>query len=226
MNNRRPTPILLSWSGGKDSALALHELRKSRQYEVVALLTTVTEGSDRVGMHAVRRSLIECQCESLGIPLAPVYLPESPSNREYEARLESALVPYRQRGVDVVAFGDLFLEDIRDYREAWLARIGMKGLYPIWRRDTARLAREFNDLGFKGILICVDTRALDRSFAGKLFDERLLRELPPEVDPCGENGEFHTFTFDGPIFARPIGFTIGATTFREPLAFCDLVPEG
>jgi uncharacterized protein (TIGR00290 family) len=216
--------ILLSWSGGKDSALALHEIRHSGDYEVAALLTTITEGTECVGMHCVRRELIARQAEALGVPLREIRIPPFPSNEVYEARMRSVLEEYRAQGVRTVGFGDLFLEDIRDYREMSLGRLGMRGLYPIWQRDTAALAREFVALGFRAVLVCVDLRALDRSFAGRVLDRSLLAELPPTVDPCGENGEFHTFVFDGPGFAAAVAFAPGAVREESTFAFCDLLP--
>jgi uncharacterized protein (TIGR00290 family) len=216
--------ILLSWSGGKDSALALHEIRRLGDYEVAALLTTITEGTECVGMHCVRRELIARQAEALGVPLREIRIPPFPSNEVYEARMRSVLEEYRAQGVRTVGFGDLFLEDIRDYREMSLGRLGMRGLYPVWQRDTAALAREFVDLGFRAVLVCVDLRALDRSFAGRVLDRSLLDELPPTVDPCGENGEFHTFVFDGPGFAAAVAFAPGAVREESTFAFCDLLP--
>jgi uncharacterized protein (TIGR00290 family) len=216
--------ILVSWSGGKDSALALHEIRRSGAYEVAALLTTITEATGRVGMHGVRRELIARQSETLGVPLCEIRTPPFPSNEVYEARMRSALEEYRAQGVRTVGFGDLFLADIRDYRETTLGRLGMHGLYPIWQRDTATLAREFVDLGFRAVLVCVDLRALDRSFCGRALDHSLLDELPTTVDPCGENGEFHTFVFDGPGFASAVEFTPGAVREESPFAFHDLLP--
>ena len=216
--------ILLSWSGGKDSALALHEIRRSGDYEVAALLTTITEGTECVGMHGVRRELIARQGEALGVPLREIRIPPFPSNEVYEARMRSVLEEYAAQGVRTVGFGDLFLQDIRDYREMSLGRLGMHGLYPVWQRDTAALAREFVDLGFRAVLVCVDLRALDRSFAGRVLDRSLLDELPPTVDPCGENGEFHTFVFDGPGFAAAVAFAPGAVREESTFAFCDLLP--
>jgi len=214
--------VLLSWSGGKDSALALHELSRSGAYDVAALLTTVTEGTHRVGMHAVPRELVAAQADALGIALREIAIPPFPPNEVYEARLQSVLEEYAALGIRRVAFGDLFLEDIREYRERTLARLGMSGLYPIWRRDTAVLAREFVALGFRAVLVCVDLRALDRSFAGRLLDERLLADLPPGADPCGENGEFHSFVFDGPGFRRPVGFERAGVREEATFAYCDL----
>jgi uncharacterized protein (TIGR00290 family) len=215
--------VVLSWSGGKDCALALHELRRGG-YEVAALLTTVTEGSGRVGMHAVRRELLLRQIDSLGLPLREIPMPPFPPNEVYEARMRQALDECLTDGITEVAFGDLFLEDIRSYRERSLARVGMRGVYPLWGRETAALARELLDLGLRAVLVCVDLRKLDRSFVGREIDARFLAELPSGVDPCGENGEFHTFVFEGPGFREPVAFVRGAVRDESPFAYLDLLP--
>jgi len=214
--------IVLSWSGGKDCALALHELRRSG-YDVAALLTTVTEGSERVGMHAVRRELLERQVGSLGLPLREIAIPPFPSNEVYEQRMREVLDGCLADGIRAVAFGDLFLEDIRSYRERNLARVGMRGVYPLWGRDTAALGRELVGLGFRSVVVCVDSRKLDRSFLGREIDTRFLAELPPDVDPCGENGEFHTFVFAGPGFRAPVAFVRGAASEEPPFVYLDLL---
>lgn len=217
--------IALAWSGGKDSALALYELRR-KNYDVVRLLTTITAGYDRISMHGVRESLLVRQSENLGIPLLPVRIPAPCSNEEYETCLLAATTELKKQGIGSVAFGDLFLEDIRQYRENNLAQIGMMALSPLWARNTVRLAEEFIDLGFGAYLTCVDTQALPGEFAGRLYDRSLLAELPPTVDPCGENGEFHTFVFAGPIFSRPIPVRRGETVWRDDrFLFCDLLPD-
>jgi uncharacterized protein (TIGR00290 family) len=216
-------PVLLSWSGGKDSALALHALRQTPGVEVAGLLTTVTEEYDRISMHGVRRVLLERQAEEIGLPLSIVSIPPDCTNEIYEERMGAALAPHRERGIRHVAFGDLFLEDIRAYRESKLAGAGMSALFPVWGRDTAELAREFIAQTFAAILVCVDTEALDPAFAGRAFDEALLRDLPPGVDPCGENGEFHTFVHAGPIFRQPIAVRKGARETRlGRFRYCDL----
>jgi uncharacterized protein (TIGR00290 family) len=215
-------PVLLSWSGGKDCALALHELRRSPDFEVVGLLTTFLEGEDRTVMHRVRRELIERQAESAGLPLRPVPLPPEPSNPIYEARVGAALEEARREGIRHVAFGDLFLEDIRAWRERQMAALGFEPVFPVWDRDTASLARRFLALGFRAILVCVDTAALDAAFAGRSFDEELLRDLPPGVDPCGENGELHTFVHDGPVFRQPVPVRVGNLNVRGRFAYRDL----
>lgn len=205
--------------------MAAYELLKSRRYEIAALLTTVTEGCDRISIHGVRRELLEAQAESLGIALRKVYIPQSCVNADYESRMEETLKEFRRAGVGAVAFGDIFLEDLRAYRERGLDKLGMKALFPIWKRGTSELPKTVFALGFKAIVCCADSRTLDRSFIGKAFDEDFLSRLPPGVDPCGENGEFHSFVHDGPIFKRPIGFSIGEIVEREPhFLFCDLLP--
>lgn len=217
--------VLFTWSGGKDSALALYELQRNGRYEVTALLTTVTEDYDRISMHGVRRVLLEQQAQSLGLPLEIVYIPRNSSNEDYEARLREKLLQYKSRSVTSVVFGDIFLEDVRNYRENNLAQVGMKGVFPIWKRDTGELAHTFIDLGFKAIITCVDSNALDGKFAGRPFDERFLSELPSNVDPCGENGEFHSFVYDGPIFRKKIKYKKGRIVLRDNrFYFCDLIP--
>lgn len=218
--------VIFTWSGGKDSAMALYELHKSKNYEIVALLTSVTEGYDRISMHGVRRVLLEKQAESLGLPLEMLYITRNSSNEEYEAKLKDKLLKYKKQGVSSVVFGDIFLEDLRKYREDNLALVGMKGIFPIWKRDTAELARTFIELGFKAVITCVDSNFLDGKFAGRYFDNRFLSELPGTVDPCGENGEFHSFVCDGPIFKERIRFRRGEVVLRDNrFYFCDLVPR-
>jgi len=217
--------ILLSWSGGKDSALSLHELRKTGQFEITALVTTVTEGYDRVSMHGVRRTLLEQQAASLGIALEQVVISQKASNQEYEAKMQALLERYLRMGVSKVAFGDLFLEDIRKYRDENLARIGLTGIYPLWKRDTRAMAHEFIALGFRAVICCVDSKALDGRFVGRDFDTQLIRELPLTVDPCGENGEFHSFVYDGPIFKWRIPVDKGEISLRDDrFYYCDLMP--
>ncbi len=215
----------MSWSGGKDSCLALFEIQKARNYRVAALLTTVTRDYDRISMHGVRRVLLEKQAASLGTPLHQVLITKGASNQEYETNLIEAVSAYRDRGIDSVVFGDLFLEDIKTYRDQFLARHDLRGIYPVWLRNTTEFIRDFIDLGFKAIITCVNADALDSSFAGMIIDENFLSALPAGVDPCGENGEFHTFVFDGPNFAQPIEFSVGETVLRDGFWFCDLLPQ-
>jgi uncharacterized protein (TIGR00290 family) len=219
-------PVVLSWSGGKDSALALHGLIKAPDLCVEALLTTITGDFDRISMHGVRRELLERQAASLGLPLWLSFISKGATNTEYEASMGEAFARCRRQGIDTVAFGDLFLEDIRAYRDRMLAEHAMQALYPVWRRDTNQLIRKFLELGFKTAVVCVDPRQLDPSFAGRVIDEQFLADLPAGVDPCGENGEFHTFVFDGPIFASPVSFSFGEVVCRDSFWFCDLVPRG
>jgi uncharacterized protein (TIGR00290 family) len=204
--------------------MALHALQSAREYRVTSLLTTVTDEYDRISMHGVRRVLLERQAESIGLPLHAVLIPPQCVNATYEARMNEALSEYLTRGIERVAFGDIFLEDLRVYRERNLARVGMEALFPIWKRDTRELAREFVSLGFRAVAVCIDPRVLDRSFAGRALDESFFADLPPGIDPCGENGEFHTFVFDGPVFQKPIHFLIGEKVMRDGFYFCDLLP--
>jgi len=218
-------PVLLAWSSGKDSALALRRILDSGLYEVT-LLTTITEGYDRISMHGVRRSLLREQAESLGLHLDIVRIPQQCSDEQYRRRMEAAMRRHYARGCRSVVFGDLFLPDIRAYREANLAAVGMKPLFPLWQKDTRRLSHEFIDSGFQAVLTCVDTKVLPRSFAGRSYDKELLEQLPPRIDPCGENGEFHTFVFDGPIFSRPVRFRRAEVVLREErFCFCDLLED-
>ena len=192
--------VLVSWSGGKDSAIALYEILKSQNYQISALLTTLTEGYDRISMHGVRRILLERQVASLGFPLEKVFISKDASNEEYETNMGSVLTRYMEAGVTSVVFGDIFLEDLRKYREDKLATLGLHGIFPIWQRDTHELARSLTVLGFKAITTCVDTHTLGRQFVGRVIDKQFLSELPSTVDPCGENGEYHSFVSEGPIF--------------------------
>ena len=217
--------VLFSWSGGKDSAMALYELQRARSYEISALLTVITEDYDRISMHGVRRVLLERQADSLGYPLEEIFISKNASNEEYESKMRDVLVKYRETGVSSVVFGDVLLEDVRRYREDNLAKVGMRGIFPLWKRDTTELANTFINLGFKAIITCVDSKVLGKRFVGRVYDKQFLRELPPHVDPCGENGEFHSFVYDGPIFRRKISFVIGDIVLRDNrFYFCDLIP--
>ncbi len=217
--------VILSWSGGKDSALALHELHETGNYEIAALLTTVTQDYDRISMHGVRRVLLERQAKSLGLPLEKVFISKDTSNEEYESKIREVLAKYLAAGVRCVVFGDIFLEDLRKHREDNLSKIGMEAIFPIWKRDTSELAHTFVELGFKAVITCVDSNVLDKAFIGRAFDEQFLSELPSAVDPCGENGEFHSFVYDGPRFQERILHTIGKVVLRENrFYYCDLEP--
>jgi uncharacterized protein (TIGR00290 family) len=217
------TSFALSWSGGKDSALTLWTLcREGRTPE--ALITTITDAYDRISMHGVRRELLVQQAELLGIPLVEIPIPPACPNGVYEARMAQTFASPPLSRIDAVAFGDLFLEDVRAYREERLAAGGKRGLFPLWGRDTSELAREFVGAGFEAIIVCLDPRTLDRSFAGRAYNEQLLAELPSSVDPCGENGEFHTFVHAGPIFTESIACATGEIVERDGFVFCDLSP--
>jgi uncharacterized protein (TIGR00290 family) len=223
----KPTPVVLSWSGGKDSALALHELSGNPRYEVVALLTSIAEEFRRVSHHGVREELLEAQAEAIGLPLTKIYLPSGRTtpctNQVYEEIMGKALEDFKSRGVFTVGFGDLFLEDLRAWREQNLARAGMTGVFPIWKRDTRQVARQMIAMGFKAILSCVEGK-VGPGFAGRAYDERLLEDLPAGIDPCGEYGEFHSFVYDGPCFARPVAVEVGETVIRDGRYYADLVP--
>ncbi len=218
--------VLVSWSGGKDSALALYEILKAQNYQITALVTTVTEDYDRISIHGVRRVLLEQQAAALGFPLEKVLIPKNASNDEYEANMGKLLAKYRQTGVRLVMFGDIFLEDLRKYREDKLASLGMQGIFPLWKRDTGELARWLTEWGFQAITTCVDSQVLGRQFVGRLIDAQFLAELPAGIDPCGENGEYHSFVFDGPIFKESVPFISGEVVLRENrFYYCDLVPS-
>jgi uncharacterized protein (TIGR00290 family) len=219
-----PPKVLLSWSSGKDSAWALHVLRAAGEVEVVGALTTINQAHDRVAMHAVRAELLRAQADAVGLPLWPVPLPWPCSNAEYEALMDEALGRARAAGVTAIAFGDLFLQDIRRYREEKLRGTGLTPLFPIWGIPTGVLARRMIAGGLRARLTCVDPRQLEARFAGREFDEALLADLPPSVDPCGENGEFHSFAYDGPMFARPVAVRAGEVVTRDGFVFADLTP--
>lgn len=225
MTGAASEPVLFAWSGGKDSAMALYELQRGGRHEVLALLTILTEGYERVSMHGVRRALLEQQAASLGLPLEIVVIAKNSSMEDYEAAMRRTLAHYAGLGVSSVAFGDVFLEGLKEYREGKLSQVGMKAVFPIWKRDANELARSFLEVGFKAVITCVDSHVLDKAFAGRAFDERFLRELPAAVDPCGENGEFHSFVYDGPIFDRKVPHDKGEVVLRNNrFWFCDLLP--
>lgn len=219
------TKVLLSWSSGKDSAWTLHVLRQQPNLEVVALLTTFNSQADRVAMHAVRRALVEAQSERTGIPLWPVELPWPCSNQDYEDRMRAACQQATAAGITAVAFGDLFLQDVRDYRIRQLQGSGLEPLFPVWQIPTNQLSQEMIAAGVKAKITCVDPSKLAKSFAGQDYDSRLLQSLPPEIDPCGENGEFHTFVYDAPVFSRPIAVRTGEIVERDNFVFADVLPQ-
>jgi uncharacterized protein (TIGR00290 family) len=217
--------VLLSWSSGKDSVWALHLLRQQPEIEVTALLTSFNSAAGRVAMHAVRRSLVDAQAARTGIPQWSVNLPWPCSNAEYEERMRAVCQRAVAEGITAVAFGDLFLQDIRDYRERQLQGTGLEPLFPVWEIPTAKLARDMIAAGVKAKITCVDPAQVDRSFAGRDFDQALLDSLPPGVDPCGENGEFHTFVYDAPVFSSPIEVRMGEIVERDGFVFADVLPE-
>ena len=216
--------MIVAWSGGKDSALALYEVLNSGSYEVLELLTTVTKDYDRISIHDVRRVLLEQQAKALRIPLEEMFTVKGASDAEYESELLKILKRHRDNGVFSVVFGDIFLEEVRKYRERILAKAGMNGVFPLWRRETQALARRFINLGFKAIITSIDANVLGKNFAGREYDEKFLSDLPANVDPCGENGEFHTFVYDGPLFRERVGFKMGEIVRRDNRFYsCDLL---
>lgn len=242
----RKKKAIFNWSGGKDSSLTLYHVLKDNDFDVTALMTTVNSKHNRISMHGVRRELLHAQGASLGLPIKEILLPEMPSMSEYDAKMTKVLSELQKDNITHSIFGDIFLEDLKKYREDRLKEVGLIGHFPLWKRDTTELVNEFIDLGFKTVVACVKSEVLDESFTGRIIDQDFLRDLPENVDPCGENGEFHTFVFDGPIFKNPIDFTIGETIFKEYQApknvddtchsdepdfkpsgfyFCDLIPK-
>ena len=221
----RAPRALISWSSGKDAAYSLHEVVRTGAVTPVGLLTTVSEAFGRVSMHGVREELLRRQAEAVGLPLTTVRIPYPCPNEVYERELGRTLEAARSQGIRHVVFGDLFLEDIRRYRESRMAEVGMQCIFPLWRRPTSELAREMIRVGIRARLVCVDPRVLDRSFAGRQFDERLLADLPPEVDPCGERGEFHTFVTNAPSFRSPIAVVPGEVVDRDGFVYADLRSE-
>jgi uncharacterized protein (TIGR00290 family) len=235
----QPFKTYLNWSSGKDSALALHYLLRDKKYRVGHLITTINSRYDRVSMHGLRKELLLRQAEALGISLGMIELPEEPSMEEYETIMKRHVLSLQRDHYDCAAFGDIFLEDLKKYREDQLAPYDMKVVFPLWKKDTVQLLHEFIQSGFKAIVVCVNSRMLDSSFAGRLIDMDFIKDLPSGVDACGENGEYHTFCFDGPVFKKPVLFDTGEKIFRQyrspdningagPVGFwfCDLVPAG
>ncbi len=217
--------IIFSWSTGKDSTLALYRILKQGEYEVVSLLTVLSKEYDRVSMHGVRRTLLEEQAKAMELPVEEVFLSSTASNEEYENQMESVLTRFKEMGVSSVAFGDIFLEDLRRHRENNLAKVGMKGIFPNWGRNTTGLIQELLDRGFKAVITCVDGRVLNPEFAGRMIDDSFLSALPPNIDPCGENGEYHSFVFKSPIFKNQLAIRTGEVIQRESFYFCDLIPQ-
>lgn len=200
---------IFNWSSGKDSAFALYKILQENQFEIVSLLTSINKEFQRISMHGVHVSLLEKQAESLGFPLIKMELPKEPTMDEYRKIMNKTMNEIKAKGITHSVFGDIFLEDLRKYREDQLESVGIKGIFPLWKINTTDLIHDFLDLGFKTIVTCVNETYLDKSFAGRIIDKNFIKDLPANVDPCGENGEFHTFTFDGPIFKKPIDFEIG-----------------
>ncbi len=222
-----------NWSTGKDSALALHYLLQNKNYSVEYLLTCINAHYKRVSMHGLSTELLHQQLQAIGIPSGMVELPEHPTNIEYEKIMSEKVKQLKSEGFEYAAFGDIFLEDLRNYREQQLQVVNMKSVFPLWKTDTLQLINEFIDAGFKAIVVCTDAALLDSSFAGRMIDKKFINDLPDGIDPCGENGEFHTFCFDGPFFKYPIKFSMGETVLKEyntnetktGFWFCDLLPE-
>lgn len=206
--------IIFCWSGGKDSALALHKVLQEGRYEVVALLTTCSEHFQRVSMHGVRLELLEAQARAIGLPLEKVFVSQRSSNDEYQQKMGACFTKYKALGVTAVAYGDIFLEDLKSWREQSLAKLGLRGLFPIWKEDSKTLMDRFVALGFSSVICCVNDAYLEESWLGRKLDASFVQSLPAHVDPCGENGEFHSFAFAGPIFSKPVKFTIGEKVYR------------
>jgi uncharacterized protein (TIGR00290 family) len=217
------TPAIVSWSGGKDSMLALHRVLDAGTFKIESLLTTVTSGYDRISMHGVRVDLLREQARSLGLPLSVCLISPKATNGQYEDAMIRCLVQFAAKGIKHVICGDLFLADIRDYRARLFERVGMQGAFPLWLENTRALADEFISAGYKATLCCVDPKAISEDFAGRSYDDLLLAELPAGCDPCGENGEFHSFVYDGPLFSAPVKIAAGESVTREGFRFTDLV---
>ncbi len=207
--------VIMSWSSGKDSALALYKILQHKDYQVEYLMTTVTEGYDRISMHGVRIELLELQAEKIGIPLMKVVIPQQCSNEIYQEIMKKQLIEIQEMGINTFVFGDIYLEDVRSYREEQLKPMNFKAIFPRWGEKTSKLAKEFIDLNFKTIITCVDTLKLSGGFSGEEYTKDFIKSLPQEIDPCGENGEFHSFCFDGPIYSDSISINIGEKTLRD-----------
>ncbi len=206
---------IFNWSGGKDSSLALYKILLEKKIEVRYLLTSVNQHFNRVSMHGVRVELLEAQAKSIGIPLQKLLLPEAPSMEEYNRTLANVMQSFKDEGINYSVFGDIFLEDLKKYREEQLQKVKIEAVFPLWKQPTEKLMNEFIDLGFKAVIVCINEKYLDKSFSGRLIDKDFIKDLPKNVDVCGENGEYHSFVFDGPIFNTPIDFKIGEIVFRK-----------
>ena len=221
-----PKQVIVSWSGGKDSTLALYEILNNKDYEVCSLITTVTEGYDRISIHGVRNELLERQVQSIGLPLLKISIPKDSTNDQYESALKNVLLNFKNEGINEIVFGDIFLEDVKKYRDDLLETLDMNGIYPIWKKDSKELAGKFIELGFKAVTTCIDSQQLDKEFVGREYDSKFLDDLPESADPCGENGEFHTFVYDGPLFNKKISFNKGEVVLRNNrFYYCDLLPD-
>lgn len=223
----------LSWSGGKDSAFSLFSVHKEKRFHISSLLTTFSSATRRVTMHGIKEELIEEQSRQTGIPLVKMYLPENADNKIYSENFESVLEDYRKGNVFWSVFGDIYLDDLRNFREGLLKRKQMNAYFPLWKRNTIELSREFIDSGFKAVVVCVNSLLLDKSFCGRLYDKNFLKDLPENIDPCGENGEFHTFVFDGPVLKNPVNFEKGEVQYmqyndanKSGFWFLDLMKKG
>lgn len=205
---------LFNWSGGKDSSLALYKIIQQKEYDISCLVTSVNQQYQRVSMHGVRVELLEQQAERIGLPLVQLMVPEMPTMAVYDNMMTQMLGEQKEKGVTHSIFGDIFLEDLRKYREEQLAKVNMQGVFPLWKISTKELMREFIDLGFKAVIVCVNAKYLDESFSGRIIDNDFLKDLPENVDPCGENGEYHSFVFDGPIYSKPIDYVLGEVVYR------------
>lgn len=227
----------INWSGGKDAAFSLYQIQQSKAYSVCYLLTTLSEEQRRISMHGVREELLDQQASAINIPLKKLYLPDNAAIETYNFAMRNQLNAFAEANIRLAVFGDIFLEDLREYREKQLLSAGIKGVFPLWKKNTAGMVNEFLDAGFKAIITCVNAKVLDQSFAGRLLDKDLINYLPAGVDPCGENGEFHSFVFDGPVFRRPVAFNMGDVVEKRykgsakngdqwdsKFYFCDLLP--
>ena len=224
---------IFNWSGGKDSSLALYKILTEKKYTISTLLTSINKKFERISMHGVREDLLDAQTKSIDLPLTKLYLPEQAKMEDYNKIMQDTLTPLKNAGAQYSIFGDIFLEDLKKYREEQLAKVGLKGIFPLWQQDTQTLAKKFIDVGFKAIITCIDEKKLNKSHVGQVYNQTFLNSLPNDVDPCGENGEFHTFVYKGPIFKNEIPFEIGEKTHkRYPTSekdfgfwFCDLLPR-